>query len=181
MADNALNTGELARALKLSPPNALDVLLSMQPGVNVSDLSHLVPPIPVPVGGFSVALAAGGAGVFNQAQVTSAAPGGFVVLIGELDASDLVYFWCPATDQLPAGAAVAVVGLAGDLTPASSVKTATGASIKPATAPFSRGVALNSLDGLWVAPGRYLVMESEDNKALDLSLTFQEIPAAPSP
>ncbi len=181
MSDSLLNFTEILRRIGVLNRTEVDLSSTVRMVVAASDLSHLAPAIPVPVGGFGVSLAQVG-GSFQGIAVKALAPGGIFPVASNSDLTNLFSFWVSsAIDFAGAPGAVAMNSLAAGL-PISTVVTSHTqvADASPTNAPFGRGVGLQTFDApILVKAGDFFHVQTETTGlSLTLSMIFQEIPAA---
>ncbi len=187
MGISQLNLTELFRRIGAAVGGDTEVDLSRTARLTIGagDLSHLVPPIAVPVGGGRATVAAAGVGTFAQFTFQSLAAGGCFSLSGVTDGADLMYMWKSQTNPFGALTPVVSENFAFGQVARSvfSRVTVAGAAVNPAGAPAIRGTAFPQLAAapIFIGAGEFLNFESDDdNAALEFSFYWQEIPAPQS-
>jgi len=183
VGDSQLNFVELLRRIGVKNRTGVDLAETVRMTVGAGDLSHLVPPIAVPVAGVTLATAAGGLGTFGQFTIQCLSPGGLFVL--GLQSNDINQLGIFVSQANPFGALVAVphqnfaFGQTA-LSVASAVAVA-GAAVVPAGAPLIRGISFTTVPAtpIFVGPGEFFCLEAETaDTAIQFSIWWQEIPAA---
>ncbi len=103
--DNTLNVSELLRRLGVKGDSlgSAPLLESLRLSLLIGDLSALVPPVGVPIGGATIG-SVSGIGTFNKFTLQARSPGGLTVLVLEADTGNLFDLW--VTDANPFGAVV---------------------------------------------------------------------------
>ncbi len=183
MGDSMLNFTELLRRIGVKNRTGVDLSETVRMQIAAGDLSHLVPPIAVPVAGASALVAPGGAGTFAQFSLQCLAAGGLFPLTGVVDQADLWRLWKTAANPFGALAPVVATNLAfGEVAQSVYAGVAVaGATAAPADAPEMRGAILSELSAvpIFVGPGEFLNFEVDlANIQRRLTIYWQEIPAA---
>lgn len=176
------NLGELFDQYGITAPNRAEfqeIVKGIQQEIPVDDARHLVRPLTVPVAGYHVTNAAGGAGIHSGCEVWSTARSGcYITAIVPQNA--LVYM---ATDQ----AWVFVAGFAtapafqptdrqADLAAQVWAGTIAAAS-RPANRLFLPNGIYSAYCPFWLAPGqRLLIFNNTANASFACDVVVQEIP-----
>lgn len=183
MGDSMLNFTEVLRRIGVKNRTGVDLAETVRMSITTGDLSHLVPPIAVPVAGAEADVTAGVA-AFAQFTLHCRSAGGLFPLTAVLfEGAQEARVWI--TDANPFGALTDVVhqNFSFGQTALSQFSFATvpAASVAPAGAPSVRGATFSQFTSVpfFVGPGQFLNLEFTTSAVLrTLALYWQEIPAA---
>lgn len=184
--DNTLNVSELLRRLGVKGDSlgSASLLEALRLNLIIGDLSDLVPPLGVPMGGASINSTSGVA-TFNKWQLECRSPGGLTVRT--LRASQVGSWNVFVTAANPFGATVATA--ANDFafgqavrsiytthTPAAQVAPANSFQFSNLTP--SLGIEFDN----WIGPGEFFNIESRTANIFgSIAISWKEYPAALNP
>lgn len=185
---NNLNISELLKRLGVVGDSlaSAPLLDEMRLVINLADLTDLVPPIGVPIGGASIANSSGG-GEFNKWVLHCKSVGGLRInWTGNQDSADAYRFWVSEVDDFVGSVVVphANFSFAGP-----AVSEFANAPPAPAVAPLAsmiaRGPSMGPVwrEGNWIGPGQFFHIESQQSVQTDevLSVMWREYPAGLNP
>lgn len=186
--DNSLNVSELLKRLgvvgdsKASAP----ILDELRLTVNLADLSDLVPPLGVAIGGGSIA-ATSPVGGFNKWTLHCRSPGGLRVnWVGNQVNADAYRFWVTDADPFVGSIAVAHANFSFENPAVSEFMSApAAASVSPVASLISRGADIGGpfVLGNWIGPSQFFNVEAQQANQADevVSIMWREYPAALNP
>ena len=186
--NNSLNVSELLKRLGVVGDSlgSAPLLEAMRLSINLADLSDLVPPIAVPVGGaFNQALSL--LTQFNKWTLHSRAPGGLkVVWFGNEDSGDQYKFWVTEVDPFIGSVGVPGANFSfGQDAVSVFFNAPAGVAVAPPGAILARGgnVAFPFMEGNWIGPGQFFNIEAQqDNQASEVaSIMWKEYPGMLNP
>lgn len=185
VSEHSFNLSELLRRLGATSrgDTSVDLSRTVRLTASAGDLSHLTPPIPVPIVGFNGSVVGVG-GEFSYLQIHSRAPGGTLILSAVEQFANLNYpFGVFLTDQLPAGVAIPRQDLVPSQPGVTSMKVDTlVADLIPLPNVFARSSAWVAFENLWIEGGAYLLVKTAGLAAsIESSWVLQEFPASPRP
>lgn len=184
--DNTLNISEMLRRLGVKGDSkaAAPLLESLRLSLQIGDLSDLVPPVPVPIGGAAIGQN-GGVGGFNKWSLTARSPGGLVV--NTLQTTTNNTFSLLVGPTLFFGAEIQSSQFpyaSGQLVQSFFVTHTTGARVLPNLTMQLRqlpSVMGRSFEN-YVGPGEHFMIEANnDNITQTIMITWKEFPGAISP
>jgi len=181
MGDSMLNFTEILRRIGVKNRTGVDLSETVRMTVAAGDLSHLVPPVAVPVAGARASVAALAA-AHAQFTLQCNAAGGCFVIAATDDGPNMFHMWITAASPFGALTSVAAENFAFGQQARSVFAgvTVAGASVAPAASPGARALTFPqiSLVPIFVGPGQFFNLEHDTaNAAIELSLFWQEIPA----
>lgn len=162
--NNTLNVSELLKRLGVvgDSKGSAPILEELRLSINLADLSDLVPPLPVPIGG-ATDLATSGVGTVNHWTLNARSPGGLQVFNMQMDGNDLFTIWITDDDPFAGAIPLSTVQLAFNQ-PVQSVMfhIPASAAIAPAASLFVRGPMLGNLIERtnYLGPGQHFNIES---------------------
>ncbi len=184
--NNSLNVSELLRRLGVKGDSlaSAPILESLRLVLNIGDVSDLVPPVPVPIGGAAISQN-GGVGGFNKWNLTCRAPGGLIVNTLQ------------TTTNNTYAILISPVLLFGAVVQSSAFNYASGQFVQSVFTTHTTGVRvlpnltfeLRQAQPSWsphfehyVGPGDHFMIEANnDNITQGMIITWKEFPGAISP
>lgn len=182
MGDSLLNFSDLLRRIGVMNRTSVDLAETVRMTVQASDLSHLAPAIPVPIGTFTVDVISAGAN-FNQAAIQCSAPGGYFVVGGQINGGSVLKWWIADANPFLGGATtLTTMSAASRLQTSIVARLYTGVTQAPANGAFGivRGTSAAGLTAtpMLIRGGDFLLLEDDAAAvAINYSFTLQEIPA----
>ncbi len=184
--DNTLNISELLRRIGVKGDSlgSAPLLESLRLTLNIGDLSDLVPPIGVPMGG-AAAPSTSGVGTVNKWSLESRSPGGLRVTRIEVAASDF-NVWITPTNALGAVADFTRHSFSFGQVPLSQFNRHIVAAAVAPVRVFAFGGAFPSIltrgfDN-WVGPGEFFNIEARaQNNTQEMRIMWTEYPAGLNP
>lgn len=186
--DNSLNVSELLKRLgvvgdsKASAP----ILDELRLTVSLADLSDLVPPLGVAIGGGSIPVTSG-VGTFNKWTLHSRSAGGLRVnFVGNEVNADAYRFWVTDADPFVGSVVTAHANFSFENPAISEFMAApAAASVSPLGSFIARGAIMSAPFqlGNWIGPGQFFNVEAQQaNQAAEVvSIMWREYPAALNP
>jgi len=185
---NTLNIGELLKRIGVDGDSqgSADLLESLRMGVQVADLSDLVPPLGVPIGGAQISSSSGGA-TFNKFSLHCRSPGGLILRsVTMISAANAMDFFVTNTPVFGAALTSTAHNYGFGQAVLSTFDTHTpGAKVAPAGTPTffnNRQPSFGYQLFNWVGPGEFFNFEANSANVTDtLSIIWTEFPAGLNP